>query len=313
MKIVSVILIVLLVCSCKKDINFCDESGGSFVAPEIIGYEEIYNSAFFDTVYHNRLVLNSQKAVDSFACFRYNMIKGDVIIQPGVFSEINSLESLCSLKEITGDLILENLYLEDLIGLQNLKRIGGELLIKECNGLKNLSKLTSLQEIDLKLLIINNSSLEDISSLNILSGRLNTINISRNKVLKSIPKWDNLKTSNYFVLANDNLYDLDLSNILDSDIFNFLYIAGNKNLSNIESLDTNSGFSSLWIYKNDKIANLDFMLGHKINSVLIFENKSLNDFCGLDLSNIQFSNNIEIFDNLFNPTFSDLQNGYCRP
>lgn len=134
---------------------------------EIMASCEIPNGSCFPSGLH----LSSQAEVDDFAAEfdGCNVIEGDLSIGPlaGDTSDIQNLLGLVQITKVNGNLIIEDLTLiETLKGLESIQSIGGSLVINNnlvlnsLDGIQNINP-TSMQSTneDADLVITNNSAL----------------------------------------------------------------------------------------------------------------------------------------------------------
>ncbi len=103
------------------------------------------------------VVLNSQAQVEELAAKGYSSISGDLIIGLEATTDIiRSLESLRDLKEINGNLVINNAYRGDaLTGLDNLRTVGS-VQINSVDSLIDFT-MSSLEEVKADVSIVGNN------------------------------------------------------------------------------------------------------------------------------------------------------------
>ncbi len=141
------------------------------------------------------ILINDQHQIDSFALWFPNCteIVGNLIIDSGVES-IMSLEGLEQIRRIGGDLIIRNnLILDNLLGLDSLMQISGNLTIRNNDGLSSLTGLGALRFVGEDVLIRKNNALSDLSGLKSLNTVVETMKIIRNDSLRSLDGLDVLE------------------------------------------------------------------------------------------------------------------------
>lgn len=206
--------------------------------------------------------LKSQEDIDNFKILYPNCRVLAKAIAVG--STRNSITSLAGLSQIVwakGNFIVGNNFYEtdliDLAGLENLKRIDGDLLITFNRNLKSLDGLESLKRIGKNLRLgreigedIGNPLLNNISALNnleLIGGDIRCVN---NNSLLNFSGLNNLTLlgGGLVIQSNQNLVNISALNSLNN-----LTIEGDVNIRWNSSLANLSGFSNIKSFKGDLI------------------------------------------------------------
>ncbi len=166
-------------------------------------------------VYNGNLTLNTQADIDAF---NYSEVQGNLIIEESISGDILNLGGLLSLEKVEFDLVIkDNLMLNDLMGLNNLRE-AGNLIVENNAEITNLIGLSSLTSADLS--------------------------INLNKSLINLDGINQLNTGTILITRNDSLINLDgLSNCSENAFF--IEVIGNKSLKNLNGLDNIPGMNSL--------------------------------------------------------------------
>jgi hypothetical protein len=220
--------------------------------------------------------LETQAEVNDFGALCYTKIDGTLVIGPndGEVSDISDLTPLENINEVL-------ISVSD-IGTGKLLIINTSSLIN-LNGLQNITKAAGI-------LVTNNSGLINFSGLEGIRelaspGPLNDLTIDNNSQLQDLNALQNLT-----VIGSEN-----------SDALTFMIIQNNDNLANLDglmSLEAVYGDVTIGSYIDD--GNLE--LG----------NENLTDFCGIfNLVNNGLFNDVNVFNNAFNPTNQDIIDGNC--
>jgi hypothetical protein len=285
-------------------------------------------------------VLHTQGEVNEFGSNHYNIIDGRLeISRYDPISSVVDLSPLHDLIKITNNVRIQNTSLEDFEGLNNLKEIGGFIEIRYNDNLISVNGLEKLESIDDYLYFQGNPILNNVDgmlSLNSVQGvnfyynlSLETVNFLNeatsgsfiifddNPSIKTISGFRNMKTLSSDLIINNNIALLNFSGLNSIETVNgVLDIIGNENLEylSLESLKTVG--RDLEIVGNNKITKLD-----GINKVMqvndglwIGNNIELSDLCGISylMLNGGVQDNIQITNNLYNPTLEDFINGDCN-
>lgn len=137
------------------------------------------------------ILLTSQAEVDFFATnfpnctsIHARLIVGNPTSMVG--TNISDLSGLAGVQETDGLIIQNNPILDDLNGLQNLKRINGDLIINNNLELDGVNHLTSLQGRLKSLSIVGNGEINDLSGLENISLSGGDLAIEHNPALLSL-------------------------------------------------------------------------------------------------------------------------------
>lgn len=254
--------------------------------------------------FSNTITLTSQSLVDAFVADYPNCenLKNTLIIGhfgAPVSTDINDLSGLSTLKRIDGELRVRNVdLLESFVGLHNIEYVGDDLVLGDNELLKSLSDFKHIDSIGGNFDIYNNPSLEVLfeedsivfvgSSLNITNNN-KLIKISGFKELRSIE--DNLEITGNSALSSTKGFDnLEVINgtldIFDSptltDLIGFVKLNTIRDGMEIRG----TGLTDLTGLNELQIIN-GSLLG---NSVYITDNPSLISLDGLEnLDTIQRS------------------------
>ena len=249
------------------DIQFYDENWEFICADkqdvEIIGGGEPCDTS----ICQGDVILRTQAEVDAFCgC---EVIEGDLILTGegilngvlGQASDINNVVNFNFLQEVNGNFVVANTNISDLTSFQNLKSIGGFLVVNYNSKLNRLAGLDFVENVGEGLVIEGNPLLENLDDLSGLKS-YSSLSISGN--LKNISRLKGIPINKLFNLSIINcelLESLDGLNNIDSIVKNengvaSFTIASNGKLKNIDAL-FNIGFvdADLNIVSNDKLTN----------------------------------------------------------
>jgi len=182
---------------------------------------------------------------------------------------ITNLLGLSEIIKINGDLVIINAdSLLNLNGLDNLFSIGGQLWIGYYGpdgnmSLESISGLERLKRIELGLVVVNNPKLENFIGFDSLSYVYN-IEIGPNESLNSLIGLNHLDTVDYGfqISGTESLINLDGLNNL-SYVNHLLTINGNDILTSLSGLDNLNKNSVDWflnINNNPNLTNHSFNL-----------------------------------------------------
>lgn len=169
------------------------------------------------TILQNRpttMNFRNQESIDKFEV-ELNIYEGNIRIGLSN-SDITNLDRLMNLREIKGNLIIEdNPILNSLEGLRNLTKVGGELRIANNESLSNLAGLESIREIGGSLVILRNNNLKNLASLRNLEKINGALFISHNNSLVNLSGLNKLEIINgrLQVTNNGSLVSLEGLNI----------------------------------------------------------------------------------------------------
>ncbi len=250
--------------------------------------EKVYDGNVSILPYHTSNRNGRYQSVEDFAKLGYTKIDGSLEI-----ALWGSLESLSSLKEITGDFKLGYYHYEDgsqfvwgnafenLKGLEALKTIGGTFQLIGSNNLKNIDELINLEYLG-GINISSNPLLENIDGLiNVTSELNNDFILYGNRALKNINGLSNAKITSLNTLEFgylDNLSDLNvLSNLTSLNALSINYL-NNESLSKMEFLGNLKELNALKIKSANHIKNLDWLTTTSTSlKHLILENNNVLD------------------------------------
>ena len=259
---------------------------------------------------------------------------------------LTSIDGLSGIKEVNGDLRLESLPLTNL-GLNNLKSVNRTITLRNL-PLGDIDGFNSLINIEGLLIIDDNNNLTSIKGFQNLE-TINGLSIASNDVLTSLKELNFITNITDFgsglqFFENESLTSLEgLENIKSLQILNLfnsafrslqgleglenlsaLNINGNSNLTSLQGLENLNEISQTLILRNNpslislnglntlmnipqEIAFENFPVG-----IIATNNSSLNDLCAVQTA---VQNNpgieIEILENLFNPSVQDIIDGNC--
>ena len=197
--------------------------------------------------------------------------------------------------QINGSVFLQSSAINNLSSLSSIKVINGNLRIVGTR-ITNLDPLSGVEIYDdtvegLSYLdILNNENLENIDGLKSADTGLDSIQILNNPLLSNIDGLERMVETVYIV------------------------IGGNNSLANLNGLSNLVKCKSIDIRSNSKVENLDPLINltEVIDSVIISNNESLRDFCGLTLLlNTTNLSEYIVYSNFYNPTEEDIMNGDC--
>lgn len=255
-------------------------------------------------------------------------------------AKLKNLVGLSSLETIAWEAfyISNNQSLESLTGLSSLKKVG-QLNIENNQTLKNLKGLENIEEISFYINIHNNPNLVDLTGLSnlktteylsvknnpnllSLSGLNNTVTIDyflieKNNNLLNLTQIGNIKTK-IKIQFNDKLLSLDgLQNVktlegsLNEGELNISTNNSLTNLKGLEGLRHVNGYS-ISIDNNENLNSLNgleqFENTSKNNMFYVTNNPKLSNFCALKNYLTKTGYNLNIFNNLYNPTTQTILN-----
>lgn len=178
--------------------------------------------------------------------------------------------------EIEGDVTIGGWLnnVSNVLGLEELVSIGGNLKIETTYGLTSLEGLENLESIGGGITIFSNNLLQDISSLENLLSIGDYLGVSGNSALVSLSGFNNIESLSGYLVVQDNSS-----------------LASLYGLDNLNSID-----GELWIYENDALANLSGLSGLLSigGDLSVIGCDALSDFAGLEnLTTIDGDLNIE--------------------
>ena len=183
------------------------------------------------------LTLTTQEEVDNFPINYPNCteVSGNLTIEA---SSITNLIGLNQITSIGGNLILaNNESLTSLSGLDNLTSIGGTFTCNSNSLLANFIGLDNLSTIQSYCEILNNNNLSTLSGLDNLTTIGSYLNISFNSVLESLTGLENVSSisGQLDIFDNSSLIDIEALNNCDYTNINDLFIQDNNLLTSCAS------------------------------------------------------------------------------
>ncbi|NKI32209.1 fibronectin type III domain-containing protein [Croceivirga thetidis] len=244
-------------------------------------------------IFDGDVILTSQQQVDDFGAEGYTEITGNLEILDGVPADLTNLLALNGLKTIGGDI-----------------RIGSNRILMNLNGLETLMEFAG------ELTIESNSILNNIEGLQGISGNLSIIRIDNNPELKSLSSLNGVSSlKELLILGNTGIEEIDFPNLE--------FVEGAVIFSNNDGLVRLGGFNSLIsigflnIEANDQLTEItgfNSLIENDINGIFIGLNESLNSISGFEsfetlrgsltittntaLIEINFANNLKSISNL---------------
>ena len=196
--------------------------------------------------------------------------------------------------QVIGDNITN---LDSLIGVTSIGDLG--LWIIECTSLGSLSGLDNLRTIGLNLVIKDNDALTDLSGLNNIMHIGQNMTISDNDGISNLSGLDSLSHVEYILKISNNDNLIDLTGIENIDTIGYLRIRDNMSLMNLTGLEIqSSALVGLNIINNNSLSSLVNL--ESINLVEeycnIIGNNSLTDLNGLN--NINSMGSLAINENI---------------
>jgi len=185
------------------------------------------------------IYFETQAQIDSFQ-INYpgcSKIEGDVLIGQHPSTDIENLIGLNVLTSIGGELIIHYNPLVNLTGLEGITTVGGGIELRRNNSLNNLSGLNNLILIVDDLNIFFNDSLESLSGLESLMYIGGSLTMQQNDLINSMIGLDNLTKigGGLQIRFHGGLSSLTgLENL--NEIEDFLVISGTA-LENLTGLD----------------------------------------------------------------------------
>jgi len=247
--------------------------------------EDIFsNGSIVVHICEGEVVLTHQAEIDAFNC---EEVKGNLTISG---DDITNLDSLSSLKKISGNLLIQKtINLKTIDGLSALDSITGSLLIVDNVGLTNINGFASLKSVGNVNMTgnFNVANLDGFSSLTEI--RNGGIYISNNHNLVEISGPPSLHSINGGLIVENNT---DLASI---NGFNNLVAAAEITITSNQRLDGINGFNSLktiegetnfpylhphdlTIELNNSLTNIEgFFALSSVNSIRITENSHLSN------------------------------------
>lgn len=262
------------------------------------------------TVYIGDVQLKSQEEVHEFGGKKYGKIQGSLVlgIDFETESDIVDLTPLYELSEITGSFEIQKTLISSLGDLENLKRVGLDLIIMNNPELKTIGNQGQFEEIGRMVMILSNAQLTSLQGLEMIT-ELETLSLGTNASLQTLEGINGLKKlrSNLFIVNNHALLEISSLQSIE-EIGHYLQITHNSVLPSLEGLHNVrlvggglslyglhelidlSGLRSIEevglqieIYENDKLTSIDTF--HNLSAVngnlLIYNCQNLTSIDGL--------------------------------
>lgn len=242
----------------------------------LVSFDQIQFEVVNSNTCEGNFTLSNQSEVDAFNCVE---VRGSLTISG---EDIQDLSALGQLEKVQGDLTIKSMpLLKNLIGLENLKEIGGSLEMRDLTELTQMNSLAQLSTIGKTLILFNLglSSLEGLESLKEIGGDLDlqylkqltqfkslsqlsrvgeTLRIRDNASLVSLEGLENLNTvKDVVIISNPALTSLNGLQGL-SELDRYLTVSSNDQLNSLEGLENLERFENAEIYisQNDKLVSL---------------------------------------------------------
>lgn len=221
---------------------------------------------------------------------------------------LESLKGLSNLEYSNGNFsIINNDNLTNLQGLNNYKYTNyGDLIIRECDRLLNLSGIENYNAVSGILFLGYNLKLNDISSLSNLNFIGKRIQIMNNSSLQNLNGLEKLtSTEGVEIQYNDSLTNINgLSNLVS---VGGIYIGGNDKLNNLSAFHNITTVGNLSI-ENTSLTNLQGLnnLTRIEGTLNIKSNLNLSSFSGLE--NLNSIQNLYVHSNNSLINFQGLNN-----
>ncbi len=184
-------------------------------------------------------------------CGGPEVLQGDVAINNGL--DIKALEGV---EVVTGTVSIKGTLLSNLVGLESLKTIGGDLVITDNNYLTKLSgsALSELESVSGDILIQNNAALTSVDLPSLVNANLITIDSNANLV--EVGGYDNLSVLGEGLIIENNPALTTISGFSAlvtiggerpscGDELCTFYLKGGLDLINLPELTAFSAFSAL--------------------------------------------------------------------
>lgn len=291
------------------------------------------------------IIINNDLLTDLKGLDNFNRLIGVAEFRVQDCDNLTSLDGIENFEIAPFDLVIsDNPLLSDISGLSNLRVLGFDLVVRNCNSLTSLSGLQGITSLN-GIRIIGNTALTSLEGLDNVIQAPGTINLEFNTVLSDLSALSNITETEFLdIESNDSLLDfqgleglnlvkairVERNLVLQSfqglnnlEEVNGLTVIGNDALINFSGLEnlrrisnnTLGNFGSLTVIGNSSLLSMDGLenLIFLERSLQIVQNSNLSDFCalqGLFKSN-GFNADINIFENLSNPSQQDIEDGNC--
>jgi|GEM_PF-6040487 len=237
--------------------------------------------------------LTSQASVDNF----FTNYQCDSILSLTIHGlDISNLDGLLGLRYVEKDVLIILTNLQNLIGLDSLRKINNTLTIAENESLvtlQGLEKLTSINTITIN----RNPNLENLTGLNNMTAAFDLRILENNKLI-NLEGLTKLKNIFYLTLLDNNgLQTLHgLQSI--SQVAEHLRITNNPNLISLDGIESIMVLENVEIWWNQSLQHLDALryLTRIRGWISLQGNQNLSDIRGLN--NItRVDGDVEIINN----------------
>lgn len=233
-------------------------------------------------IFDGNIQFDSQEDVNNFGSAKYTEVTG--------FIDFNGF----------------NIDITTLAPLENLTKIGGDLLIRDCNKLTNLNGLQNLSFVGGNIAIGLNDQLVSIEALKNIKNTIGDLRITDNDLLTSLEGLNNLVTvGDWFKISNnDKLIDISALKSLISIEGDFTIQGINlfstlEGLNNLNSIGGEFEIFGTLLTNLNGLENLNYIKG---GLIVISSNANLINLNGLDsnpfLSSTYDTSFIRIEENL---------------
>lgn len=276
--------------------------------------------AFNHKTVNGDLVISGDLITDLSALKRLEYVAGSLVIRRNYF--LTSLEGLGNLKEVGKDIMVtNNPDIQSFDGFINLERIGRDILVSDNNSLGSLAGLKRLTSFNGNLLISHNESFSDFAGFK--GEYLQSLTVHSNASLINFNSLGEVKKiTNFSVRNNNNLSSFEgLINL--GSIDGGLFISGNLALKSFSGLEILHIINDLTVVGNENLESFDGLSGLASitgrvvigghDNAAIQGNPKLRDYCSIRTALLQKVNTLDIiiFNNAYNPTFTDFVEGRC--
>lgn len=259
--------------------------------------------------FKGNITLSTQAALDSFGLKGYDIIEGNLTIgnTPDDSEDpILDLSPLATIDQVKNNLnIINNPELRSLEGLNYLRYISQELIVKNNSLLESFYGLTSLEKLR-GLNLTNNPSIRDFNGFNHVASTIESLHIENMEHfigLKGEGFENAIKLKDVIILKNPNLIHLSFPTQTEN-LNSKLYVTNNPAL--ISFGDGDGGFRYLWILElnnNKSLENLEGLLqpnGEGIEDLIVLNTPKLTTLSPLFLAEqvgeIHLENNASLED-----------------
>lgn len=230
----------------------------------------------------------TQVELDAFVANNPNLstYTGDLIIgadidntwgTPYSNTDINDLSGLQNLKKVEGDFYILKFKGANLSGLENLEEVTGSFIISGAPILKNLEGLSKMQEVGAEFIISHNYLMEDISGFALDVNIGLSVVVDSNNTMVSLNGYEHLNCPGVIMLCY-NPKMTDMSAFQGVTKVKKLFIFNNDEIEELSSLSGLVDAEDLRIYDNPKLFTLDGLSNlETVQTLRIYNNPSLYD------------------------------------